>query len=319
MFRSLLGFPTKPHGHEDAEKELTEVMDLFSKYPHLVETDKNEFKNEYNRHVFDMELFLFIDDIFYRLQREIRLYKAGESTAKLRNVDIILDDCRALKCRVKKTINDRRVALVRGESSAPTGIGGLGGHQKLNSSPAGDALEIKSNHSNQPPNAETGMSLPPTSVGTPAIGKTHFEPQSGVPSVDPRSGLPQSHSIPVHANSKHAISQVTSGISCEVDSMVMMGTNAKCPTLNIDSPDCTGAKILSHRPQVAQQVPQPARPRRAVGRRAQQQPRNFLNGSYSSNGSMILCNSNVMGATLNFNARNSSGAVFHRGTHLTGA
>ncbi|KAG1735992.1 hypothetical protein EDB19DRAFT_2040445 [Suillus lakei] len=302
MLRSLLGFPTKPHGHEDAEKELTEVMDLFSKYPHLVETDKNEFKNEYDR-----------------LQREIRLYKAGESTAQLRNVDIMLDDCRALKCRVKKTINDRRVALVRGEGSASTGIGGLGGHQKLNPPPARDALETKSSHSNQPPNVKTRVSLPSTSAGTSAIDKTHSEPQSGVPSDNPRSGLPQSHSIPVHANLKQAISQLTSGISREEDSMVMMGTNAKCPTLNIDSPDCTGAKILSHGPQVAQQVPQPARPWRAVGRRAQQQPRNFLNGSYSSNGSMILCNSNVMGATLNFNAKNSSGAVFHRGTHLTGA
>ncbi|KAG1772590.1 hypothetical protein EV702DRAFT_1133416 [Suillus placidus] len=300
MFRSLLRFPTKPHGHEDAEKELVKVMDLFSKYPsHLVETDKTEFKNEYER-----------------LQREIRLYKAGESTAKLRNVDIMLDDCRALKCKVKKTIDDRRVASVRGEVSAPTGVGGLGGHQKLNP-PARDALETKSSHSNQPPNVKTIPSFPTTSASTLVTDKTRFKPQSeGVPSVKPRSGLPQSQHIPVSANLKQAISQVTSGTSCEVDSMVMMGTNAKCPTMNIDSPDCAGAKILSHGPQVAQQVPQPARPRRAVGRRPRQQPRNFMKGNYSSNSSMILCGSSVMGATLNINARNSSGAVFHHDNHL---
>jgi hypothetical protein len=96
MFRSLLRFPTKPHGHQDAEKELVEVMDLFS---HLVETDKTEFKNEYDRHVFYVESFIFIDDIFCRLQREIRFCKAGKSTAR----NIILDDCRALKRKVKVT------------------------------------------------------------------------------------------------------------------------------------------------------------------------------------------------------------------------
>jgi hypothetical protein len=108
----------------------------------------------------------------------------------------------------------------------------------------------------------------------------------------------------------------------------MMGTSAECPTLNIDSTDCGGAsenldhcfltalttstiEILSHGPQVAQQVPQPARPSRAVGRRAQQQPCNFMKGNYSSNSSMILCGSNVKGATLNINATNSSGAGKH--------
>jgi hypothetical protein len=132
----------------------------------------------------------------------------------------------------------------------------------------------------------------------------------------------------VHANLKQAIPQVTSGMSHEVDSMVMMGASAECPTMNIDSPGCTGAstkfvhsfltalttsttEIIPHGPQVAQQVLQPARPRRAVGRRAQQQPRNFLKGNYSSNGSMILCGSSVMGATLNVNATNCSGAGKH--------
>ncbi|KAG1863836.1 hypothetical protein F4604DRAFT_1957177 [Suillus subluteus] len=300
MFRSLLKFPTKHRGHEDAEKELVEVMDLFSEYPlHLSETDKTEFKDEHDR-----------------LQREIRLYKAGESTAKPRNVDIISDDCRALKCKVKKTIDDRRVAYVRREVSVPTGVGGLGGHQKLNPPLARDALETKSSYLDQPPDVKTIASLSTTLAGTLPTDKTRFKPQSGVPSVNPRSGLPQSHHIPAHANLKQAISQVTSGISSEVDSMVMVGTTAKCPTLNIDSPDCTGAKILSHGPQIAQQVPQPARPRRAVGRRAQQQPRNFMQGNYSSNSSMILCGSNVTGATLNINSTNSSGAVFHHDNHL---
>jgi len=105
MFRSLFRLPTKSRGHEDAEKELVEVMDLFSKYPsHLAESDKTEFKNEHDRHVLYIELSLFIYDIIYRLQREIQVYKAGKSTSKLRNVDIILDDCRALKCKVKVTI-----------------------------------------------------------------------------------------------------------------------------------------------------------------------------------------------------------------------
>ncbi|KAG1844317.1 hypothetical protein DFJ58DRAFT_802771 [Suillus subalutaceus] len=306
MFRSLLKFPTKHRGHEDAEKELVEVMDLFSEYPlHLSETDKTEFKDEHDR-----------------LQREIRL-----------NVDIISDDCRALKGKVKKTIDDRRVAYVRREVSVPTGVGGLGGHQKLNPSPARVALETNSSHSDQPPDVKTIASLSTTLAGTLPTDKTRFKPQSGVPSVNPRSGLPQSHHIPTHANLKQAISQVTSGISSEVDSMVMVGTTAKCPTLNIDSPDCTGAstnfdqcfltrlttsttEILSHGPQIAQQVPQPARPRRAVGRRAQQQPRNFMQGNYSSNSSMILCGSNVTGATLNINSTNSSGAVFHHDNHL---
>jgi hypothetical protein len=104
MFRSLLGFPSKPRSYEDAEKELVEVMDLFCDYPLLlVETDKTQFKNEYDRYVFNVESFVFIDDIFCRLQHEICLYKAGEPTAKLRNVHIILEDCRALKCKVKVT------------------------------------------------------------------------------------------------------------------------------------------------------------------------------------------------------------------------
>lgn len=267
-------------------------MDLFS---HLVETDKTEFKNEYDR-----------------LQREIRLSKAGKSTAR----NIILDDCRAFKCKVKKTIDDRRVTYKKEEVSAPAG--GLEGHQEPNPPPTNDASKTKSSNSNQPLNVKIIASLPTTSAGTPAADKTPFKPQPGVASVTvkPRSGLPQSHHIPVHANLKQAIPQVTSGMSYEVDSMVMMGASAECPTMNIDSPGCTGAKIIPHVPQVAQQVLQPARPRRAVGRRAQQQPRNFLKGNYSSNGSMILCGSSVLGATLNVNATNCSGAVIHRDKHL---
>lgn len=292
MFRSLFRFSTKSHYYEDAEKELIEVTDLVSEHQsYLVETDKTEFNNEHDR-----------------LQREISLYKAGESTAK---PNIILDDCRAFKCKVTKTIGDRMeayVRLFRGEVSEPVGVSELGGHQESDLPPA-----TTSNHSNQLPNVKTTASLPETSAD---IDKTPFKPQSGVPSVtvNPRSGLPQSHHIPAHANLKQATSQATSGISREVDSMVMMGTNAKCPTLNIDSVGCTGAKILSHEPQVTQQVSQPVRPRRAVGRRAQQQPRNFTKGNYSSNGSMILCGSSVIGATLNVNATNSSGAVFHHDT-----
>ncbi|KAG2745896.1 hypothetical protein P692DRAFT_20858275 [Suillus brevipes Sb2] len=296
MFRSLLRFTTKPHrhDHQDAEKELVEVTDLFS---HLVETDKTEFKNEYDR-----------------LQREIRLSKAGKSTAR----NIILDDCRALKCKVKKTIDDHRVACKKEEVSAPVGVGGLGDYQEPNTPPTNDASKTKSSHSNQPPNVKVIASLPTTSASTSAADKTPFKPQPGVASVTvkPRSGLPQSHHIPVYANLKQAIPQVTSGMSYEVDSMVMMGASAECPTMNIDSPGCTGAKIIPHGPQVAQQVLQPARPRRAVGRRAQQQPRNFLKGNYSSNGSMILCGSSVVGATLNVNATNCSGAVIHRDKHL---
>ncbi|KAG2148696.1 uncharacterized protein EDB93DRAFT_1144322 [Suillus bovinus] len=264
MFRSLLRFPTKPRSHEDAEKELAEVMDLFSKYPsYLVETDKTEFRNEYER-----------------LQREIQSHKARESTAKLRNADMILEDCRALKSKVT-------VAIVRGEVPAPTGIGA--GHEKSNPPPARDVSETKSYHSNQPPNIKTIASLPTT--GTSAIDKTPFKPQSGVPSVNTRASLPQSHHLPVHANLKQAISQVTSGISREVDSIVMVGTSAKCPTLNIDSQDCTGASVRNSNPIT------------------------FMNVNYSSNSSIILRNSNAMGATLNINATNSSGAVFHRGDH----
>lgn len=98
--------------------------------------------------------------------------------------------------------------------------------------------------------------------------------------------------------------------------------------MNVDSPDCSGAstnfdhsfltalttsttEILSHRPQAAQQVPQPARPPRAAGRRAQQQPRRFANANISCNSSMILSGSSVRGATLNVNARNCSGAGKH--------
>ncbi|KAG2135807.1 hypothetical protein DEU56DRAFT_901706 [Suillus clintonianus] len=298
MLRSLLGLTTKPHNHEDAEKELAEVMDLFSKYPlYLVETDKNEYE---------------------RLQGEIRLYKAGKSTAKVAKLRI-LNDCRALKCRVEKTVNDRTVTA-GGEVSASIGVGGLGGHQKLNPPPATDSVGTRPSHSNQPPKVETRASLSTTSAGTLAADKTHFKPQSGVPSLNPRSSLPQTPRMPGHANLKQAIPQVTSGMSYEVDSMVMTGTSAKCPTLNIDSSDCTGAKIISHGPQVSPQVPLPALPRRAVGRRAQRQPRNFMaNGGYTCNGSMILCGSSVMGATLNVNATNSSGAVFHRGAHPTRA
>ena len=66
MFRSLLGYTVKPPSHEDAEKELAEVLDLFSKYSlYLEESEKSEFKNEYDRRVSDMtEFFFFIDNIF---------------------------------------------------------------------------------------------------------------------------------------------------------------------------------------------------------------------------------------------------------------
>lgn len=296
MFQSLLRFPTKPRGIKDAEKELVEVMDLFSEYPvHLVETDKNEFKSEYDR-----------------LKREIGSYKAGDPTAKL-NVDIILDDCKALKCKVKRAISD----YARGEVLAPTAsVGGLEGHQTSNPPPVRDALETKSSHLDQPPSVKTIASLPATSADILATDETRFKPQSAGPSNNPRSGLPQNDHIPVHSNLKQAISQVTSGIPCVVDSIEIVGSNVKCPTLNIDSPDCTGAKILSDGPQVTQQVPQPVRPRRAVGRRAQQQPRNFMNTTYSSNSSIIMRGSNVMGATLNVGSTHCSGAVFHRGNHL---
>ncbi|KAG1827808.1 hypothetical protein EV424DRAFT_1537189 [Suillus variegatus] len=345
MFRSLFGFPTKPRGHKDAEKELVEVMELFSKYPSfLAETDKTEFKNECER-----------------LQSEIQLYKIEKSKVKLRNADMILDDCRALKRKVQETIDNRRVASVIGEVSAPTGVVGRG-HERLNPPPARDASATESSHSNEPPNVKTIGSLPTTSADASATDKTRFKPQSGVPSVNPGSGLPQSNHIPVHANSTQAISQVTSGISCAVDptraisqvtsgisyvvdstqassqvtsgisravdSMIMEGTTAEYPTMNVDSPDCSGAstnfdhsfltalttsttEILSHRPQAAQQVPQPARPPRAAGRRAQQQPRRFANANISCNSSMILSGSSVRGATLNVNARNCSGAGKH--------
>lgn len=71
MFRSLFGFPTKPRGHKDAEKELVEVMELFSKYPSfLAETDKTEFKNECERYVFyDVKLTLLIDDYLQTSER----------------------------------------------------------------------------------------------------------------------------------------------------------------------------------------------------------------------------------------------------------
>jgi hypothetical protein len=64
MVQSLQGY-IKPHGHEDAEKELAEVMNLCSKYPlYLAESEKSEFKNEHDRRVFKMsESFLFIDNI----------------------------------------------------------------------------------------------------------------------------------------------------------------------------------------------------------------------------------------------------------------
>ncbi|KAG2101347.1 uncharacterized protein F5147DRAFT_315465 [Suillus discolor] len=325
MFRSLLRFPTKSRGHKDAEKdaekELVEVMELFSKYPsYLAETEKTEFKNEYER-----------------LQREIQLYKIEKSAAKLRNADMILDDCSALKDKVAKTIRHRRLAFAR-EVSAPTGVVGRG-HEKLNPPPAGDASATESNHSNGPSNIKIIGSLPTTSADTSATDMTRFKPQSGVPSVNPGSGLPQSYHIPVHANSTQAISQVTSGISCAVDStqaisrvtsgmsyavdstqaispriscavdsMIMVGTSAEYPTMNVDSPGCFGAKILSDGLQAAQQVPQPARSPRAVGRRAQQRPSRFANANISCNSSMILSGSSVVGATLNVNARNCSGA-----------
>ncbi|KAG1725263.1 uncharacterized protein EDB91DRAFT_1168925 [Suillus paluster] len=319
MLRSLLGFTTKPHGHGDAEKELAEVIDLLSKYPRcLAEIDKSEFKSEYDR-----------------LQREMCLYKAGGSTANPRNADIILNDCRALKCKVKKTIDDRTAAAVRAEISAPTGAGDAHRIAPQESktpsplAPARDASHIKPSNSNQPPKVETKTSLPTISAKTLTTAKACLEPQPSVlASTNPRDGLPKiGHRIPVQVNLRQAFSQVTSGISYEVDSMVMVGASVRCPTLNIDSPDSTGAStdfdhfslkalttsttaIISHGPQVVQQAPQPARPRRATGRRARQQPGNFMgfvNGAYASHGSIICQNSSVMGATLNVNTRNSSG------------
>jgi hypothetical protein len=60
MLRSLIEYTIKPHGHEDAEKELAEVMDLCSKYPLYVAESE---KSEYDRHVFKIVKFsLFIDD-----------------------------------------------------------------------------------------------------------------------------------------------------------------------------------------------------------------------------------------------------------------
>ena len=64
MLQSLLRFTTKPLlSYEDAEKELTEIIDLFSKYQlYLAETEKSEFRNEHDRRVFCVEFFLFIDN-----------------------------------------------------------------------------------------------------------------------------------------------------------------------------------------------------------------------------------------------------------------
>jgi hypothetical protein len=66
MFRSLLGYTVKPPSHEDSEKELAEVLDLFSKHSlYLEESEKRELKNEYDRRVSNMtEFFSFIDNIY---------------------------------------------------------------------------------------------------------------------------------------------------------------------------------------------------------------------------------------------------------------
>jgi len=56
MLQSLLKYTIKPRGHEDAERELDEVMDLRSKYPlYLAEGENSEFKDEYDRRVFRMD------------------------------------------------------------------------------------------------------------------------------------------------------------------------------------------------------------------------------------------------------------------------
>jgi hypothetical protein len=130
----------------------------------------------------------------------------------------------------------------------------------------------------------------------------------------------------VQVTLRQAVSLIRAGVSHQVDSMIMEGATVNFPTANIDSPGSTGAStisehcyvaalitsiiaITSYKPPTAQRVPQPARPRRAASKRIQQPGnRGFLSGAYVSNGSIICDNSRVMGATLNINSTNSSGA-----------
>ena len=53
------------HNHEDAEKELAEVMDLYSKYLlYLAESEKSELENECDRCVcLKADYFPFLDNI----------------------------------------------------------------------------------------------------------------------------------------------------------------------------------------------------------------------------------------------------------------
>jgi hypothetical protein len=81
---------------------------------------------------------------------------------------------------------------VKGEVPVSTSVGVIGGHQKSNPSPARDASETKSSHSDQLPTVKIVASLPTTSASTLVADKTRFKPQSDVPSVNPRSGLSQS-------------------------------------------------------------------------------------------------------------------------------
>ncbi|KAJ8588514.1 hypothetical protein M405DRAFT_819544 [Rhizopogon salebrosus TDB-379] len=295
MFRSLLGYTVKPPSHEDSEKELAEVLDLFSKHSlYLEESEKREFKNEYDR-----------------LQHEIRLYNAVKSAEKPKNVDMVLTDSRALKCKVKKTI----VAAVGTRAAAPMSAG-EDSLEEVQATPplappAIDPSQPTSDHPVDPPSVATNASLhTPTSTSS-TNNEGRLEPQSN-PSVKADRSLPERHPIRAQMNSRQAASLLRSGISYQVDSMIMDGANVRLPTANIDSPGSTGATIISHGPQVAQRVPQPARPRRATRRRTQQQPGSFLSGGYVSNGSIICSNSRVEGATLNVNSTNSSGAVIHR-------
>jgi len=301
MLRSLFGLIIKPHNHEDAEKELAEVVYLCSEYPsYLAESEKSEFENERDR-----------------LQREIHL-----SVAKPRNADVILKDCRALKCKVEKIIDDRAMAGVRARVPASTSAGAdyrntpqdmeVISHSAL---PAGDPSQITSSQpgSDEPLNIATNTSLPSPPAGAPCTD--NHETQSD-PILSPN---PESRPIrPAQVNLRQAVSLIKSGTSYQVDSMIFESATARFPTANINSSGCTGATITSHGTQGTQHVPQPqrvlqpARPRRATSRRIQQQPGNFLSGAYISSGSIICDNSRVMGATLNVNSVNSSGAVFYR-------
>ncbi|OJA12841.1 hypothetical protein AZE42_13085 [Rhizopogon vesiculosus] len=283
MLRLLLGLMIKPHNHEDAEKELAEIMYLCSEYPlYLAESEKSEFENE---------------------------------LAKPRNADVILKDCRALRCKVEKIVDDRTMAGVGAGVPAPTSAGAddrntpqdmeVISHSAL---PAGDPSQITSSQpgSDEPLNIATNTSLPSPPAGAPRTD--NHEAQS-----DPISNTnPESRPIrPAQVNLRQAVSLMRSGISYQVHSMIFEGATARFPTANINSSSCTGAIIISHGTQGTQRVPQSARSRRATSRRIRQQPGNFLSGAYVSNGSIICDNSRVMGATLNVNSVNSSGAGEH--------